>query len=1127
MIDYKDSILELVKRYENGEVSAFIGAGFSKNIFKEFPSWKELLYDMILELFRYEIETDLKLSIHQKLPKVSKDEYYSTKVDEIIEREGYLNIVSKYVEKRGIRESLESYIEERIPRISANGSIISFKGNEYDLSDSDINVHAKLLEGNFDKIYTTNYDKILEATATRLGKEFKVVTKAQDLSMQKLEPAIIKLHGDLCDGADDPFCFDGNIHHRYIISREDYENYPKEHEAFTQLMRISLLQGTFCMFGFSGDDPNFKAWTEWVRDILEVQGKENEVERTKIYLISVENHTIKKDKLLFYTNHNIQCIPLKDPKVKEIIGCESNDERTLVASFFDYLRNHNGGIDRSNEYISLWRELHSIIGNKELSNEARGKVEELTDRINQLQDYSSILRTHNQDSVLFDLIRKQSISSVEANLAVIALEDTMYMLENCLNLSEKIEVVGLSNEYMQRLNFIKERQITLTRPQTKLETIGNDRYIYEDIIRTAFSLDFKLLREKVELWKPQGIYVVKRAVLLAMYDKETSKSTLLRYIDNENDSAKRYYATQLLNFVGGGYGQKQYSTKKYENQSLLSLLKQRDGFVNFIKASEQKVREYGNEKIVYHMGDPRIYDAKRSLQFLQFTIERTVMLNFGYWHLTNDTQWYVVLKNLYEAYPYPMLYYSLLCNDDSTLARIGQDFAYSDKLHKETLPDILKRILAIIVNNDAPSTIVKRAYIIATELFVSVNAELWNDDFMTIWRSLILPNYSDRYAHRVEHKFACRAFPFLTSAHSVNTIVIDLLERSKVSKDATIDYLYHLSVNQDNCIVDDPLKMAISTFISNIDSGDDIIIAGNIYYILSDEEKLLVKNKLIAMLNNSVRFSVNAINSSSYFAAKRAEVKLLKQAILDSQRLWDNGLRESSASPCNYIRLSSLNKDIRWTRQEIKEIYLKLNKSLKELKGSHFFNDRGQMLNIMEYDDLLIEMSRFLNKYKSQLSRRKDYENTCELVSVSFAKLCDFTHINDALISNDSSKMNSALGELYREVKISGIDKHELSISILIDRVLLKNKTGLNNCLDILSYFVSEHYNTENASNVFISKLKLILDSYTLDTLQHLELDVPKNAKRLLKIYNTLETICGFYSDYWHSLQEAKRFNNL
>lgn len=215
---------------------------------------------------------------------------------------------------------------------------------------------------------------------------------------------------------------------------------------------------------------------------------------------------------------------------------------------------------------------------------------------------------------------------------------------------------------------------------------------------------------------------------------------------------------------------------------------------------------------------------------------------------------------------------------------------------------------------------------------------------MTIWRSSILPNYSERHTHSIEYKFACRAFLFLASAHIVNSIVIDLLSSAKVSNDATVDYLYHLSVSRDNCVVDESLKKAIYTFVLNIDSGNEIIIAGNIYHILNGKEKILVKEKILLLLNNSVKFSIHAISSSSHFITKRADVNLLKQMILNSQKLWDNGLRLKSASPCDYIRLSSLNSGIKWTRQEVIAIYLKLNKSLKQLLDRHSFDDNRHIL---------------------------------------------------------------------------------------------------------------------------------------------------------------------------------------
>lgn len=36
-------------------------------------------------------------------------------------------------------------------------------------------------------------------------------------------------------------------------------------------MRIAMLQGVFCLVGFSGTDPNYLAWVRWMSDILDVE----------------------------------------------------------------------------------------------------------------------------------------------------------------------------------------------------------------------------------------------------------------------------------------------------------------------------------------------------------------------------------------------------------------------------------------------------------------------------------------------------------------------------------------------------------------------------------------------------------------------------------------------------------------------------------------------------------------------------------------------------------------------------------------------------------------------------------------------------------------------------------------
>lgn len=101
MISYKDAIDELKARYHRNEVSALVGAGFSKNVYKEFPSWDELLHDMVVELYKTEIDDGFQQRLHT-LPKLNMHyiEYCNLKVREIINREGYLEIVSKYLEQR-------------------------------------------------------------------------------------------------------------------------------------------------------------------------------------------------------------------------------------------------------------------------------------------------------------------------------------------------------------------------------------------------------------------------------------------------------------------------------------------------------------------------------------------------------------------------------------------------------------------------------------------------------------------------------------------------------------------------------------------------------------------------------------------------------------------------------------------------------------------------------------------------------------------------------------------------------------------------------------------------------------------------------------------------------------------
>ncbi len=127
-------------------------------------------------------------------------------------------------------------------------------------------LHTKLLSLGWADVYTTNYDTLLERTLDadrrdfnpRIKRRYQIVVAAEDVPFSKSNgrPRIVKLHGSLRTGS------------RLIVTEEDYRSYPTNFAPFVNTVQQSMLENVFCLLGFSGDDPNFLAWTGWVRDRL-------------------------------------------------------------------------------------------------------------------------------------------------------------------------------------------------------------------------------------------------------------------------------------------------------------------------------------------------------------------------------------------------------------------------------------------------------------------------------------------------------------------------------------------------------------------------------------------------------------------------------------------------------------------------------------------------------------------------------------------------------------------------------------------------------------------------------------------------------------------------------------------
>lgn len=148
-----------------------------------------------------------------------------------------LRIASEYEAAFG-RRKLEELIREKTPDPF-------FRPGE---------LHGLLLQLPWSDVFTTNYDTLLERTDVD-GRNYQPVTTTHELTAA-VAPRIVKLHGSL--PSQTPF----------IVTEEDYRSYPRRFAPFVNTVRQSLIENTFVLLGFSGDDPNFLEWTGWIRDEL-------------------------------------------------------------------------------------------------------------------------------------------------------------------------------------------------------------------------------------------------------------------------------------------------------------------------------------------------------------------------------------------------------------------------------------------------------------------------------------------------------------------------------------------------------------------------------------------------------------------------------------------------------------------------------------------------------------------------------------------------------------------------------------------------------------------------------------------------------------------------------------------
>lgn len=225
----------------------------------------------------------------------------------------WFGLADAFCEKLGISERDKQYADplalaQEVEEIYGRPFLDDMLRNL--MSDEDYlpsNLHKDLLRLPWTDVFTTNYDTLLERTYQYITEyKYHIVVNQKDLINSSGTARIVKLHGSFPSNG--PF----------IITEEDFRTYPYDHAPFVNTMQQSLLENTFILIGFSGNDPNFLKWIGWIHDNLGIKNS------PKIFMISHDGESILNTKVLMAKN--IEVIALnniekyKDDSYKNALG---------------------------------------------------------------------------------------------------------------------------------------------------------------------------------------------------------------------------------------------------------------------------------------------------------------------------------------------------------------------------------------------------------------------------------------------------------------------------------------------------------------------------------------------------------------------------------------------------------------------------------------------------------------------------------------------------------------------------------------------------------------------------------------------------------------------------------------
>lgn len=1080
---YIEKRMPYLKAYGNGEYGLFVGNDLIDN--KPYLGCHKKLLGLGVKhifTFNYDNALDILAGVDVAGEWLQKQEKAVQEVNRYKSfLEQYKGLYCEFERKFGTGCSTEvsSVCRSIDDAIKDSGlPLISFKKDELDNAGKLYQQNLKVIEQEI-----IRQESLISFYKERRINTYQLITDSFQISLTDGGKNIYKLHGNLRTASYMPYGFDGDRHMQYVITAEDYRDYPLKHEAFVNLMRISLLKGAFCLIGFSGDDPNFMAWIDWVKDILDKGALHSSGSTRSIYFINSGDTALNEDKQLLLHNHYIEIVNLFEffPK--------ATSHRERIDAFLEYMSRDK---ERYERYEEIWKSIPVKIDDILCADENFAKeIKEVYtlseyNRIPEQQGISHFHRIH-----VFSYVDKLLESKIDLTLCAMlmysAIKGELIPVDSVLSFKQ-IGLLAKQGMELKRQYHLLALRARSMRGKLLCDVCDEDA-TYETVLSNLFHLNFSKVKILTDEWNPEsGLNKMRYHLVRSVLDLETNADIITKLINRESFKCLQEYrfAIDFLPLVRGWikekngemsfYGdlQEQIENLERHNPQLIKVNTLIKKLLNEIKA-HTSIQAYGNLKHKVYFDSYNVA-LMNSLKVLQILLELGIPSASKNVHLLGKEKWQIVCENLYEEYPYPCLFFSLLYgNSKNILLKIAQDYIYSFKLY-DLLPELLRMMLKALQDKECPANVCDAIYIVAPVFMKAVAAKEWEDLFEQVLDELSLNDMESRRMRVNEIQNFIVAGSALVNKESIkHKILLCVLKLQTQINDFHNRILFSVSKNLE-------LNQKERTELDNFVQVADIPVH---FYALMNMDKWVDRNKLIEKLIAlpDKRYEDGTLlEAACRYAKDKPELQSkLKHIILHSPLLWRTGIHSDYSCISSYyghaLNVYIIQKYIPFNNKEIVQMYEKLQKACNDINViMHKWRDKETWEFMGNWTFILTQMQYFIWRNQKVLRQeRDDYNLTKRHVTCVLNK--ERGGNNLLSLFADDKKTEKAIAWLVNGVIQNGVLPYQHEYLLLFSKILMRESLYLNSCFMHLGWALEE-YRDQYDRKLFKPILGNILDIY-------------------------------------------------